>query len=102
MNNKSLNIAVVAAVAVMLVATTAVATEDAFAGKKKYKSQASSQANACGNGKLPINVGCQNVDSQIQGDENTVAQAANQAFPEADNGHDGGHHGGHNGGNWGN
>jgi hypothetical protein len=88
-------IAVVAAVAVMLVATSAVATEDAFASKKKYKSQASSQANACGNGELPINVGCQNVDSQIQGDENTVAGASNQAFPEADNGHDGGHDRGH-------
>jgi hypothetical protein len=62
----------------MLVATSAVATEDAFAGKKKYKSQASSQANACGNGKLPINVGCQNVDSQIQGDENAVTQTAQQ------------------------
>jgi hypothetical protein len=89
MNNKSMSIAVVAAVAVMLIATSAVATEDAFAGKKKYKSQASSQANACGNGKLPINVGCQNVDSQIQGDENSVAQAADQTFPEAD--HDNGH-----------
>ena len=97
MNNKSLSIAVVAAVAVMLVATSAVATEDAFAGKKKYeKSQASSQANACGNGKLPINVGCQNTDSQIQGDENAVSQAANQAFPEAEE--DNGHHGGWDGG----
>jgi hypothetical protein len=98
MHNKSLTIAVVAAVAVMLIATSAVATEDAFAGKKKYKSQATSQANACGNGKLPMNVGCQNVDSLIQGDENVVSQAANQAFPEAeDNGHHGGHHGGWDG-----
>lgn len=101
MNNKSLTIAVVAAVAVMLVATSAVATEDAFAGKKKYeKSQATSQANACGNDFMPMNVGCQNTDSQIQGDENVVALTGNQAFPEANNGHDGGHHGGHNGGSW--
>jgi len=34
-NNKTLTIAVVAAVAAMLIATSAVATEDAFAGKKK-------------------------------------------------------------------
>jgi uncharacterized membrane protein len=88
MNNKSLSIAVVAAVAVMLVATSAVATEDAFAGKKKYKSQASSQANACGNGFMSTNVGCQNTDSQIQGDENGVAQTAQQTFSEVDNGHD--------------
>ena len=74
------------------------ATEDAFAGKKKYKSQATSQANACGNDFMPMNVGCQNTDSQIQGDENVVALTGNQAFPEADNGHHGGHHDRHNGG----
>jgi uncharacterized membrane protein len=81
MNNKSLTIAVVAAVAVMLVATTAVAAEDAFAGKKREYNQATSQANACGNGKLPLNVGCQNTASQIQGEENAVSQAAEQFFP---------------------
>jgi hypothetical protein len=83
MNNKSLTIAVVAAVAAMLVATSAMATEDAFAGKKKgyEKNQAISQANACGNGKLPLNVGCQNIASQVQGDENAVAEAAEQFFP---------------------
>jgi hypothetical protein len=31
-----------------------------------------SQANDCGNGILPLNVGCQNAPSQIQGDENTL------------------------------
>ncbi|MGC1135206.1 MAG: hypothetical protein WA941_20430 [Nitrososphaeraceae archaeon] len=83
MNNKTLTIAVVAAVAAMLVATSALATEDAFAGKKKgyEKNQAISQANACGNGVLPFNVGCQNTASQIQGDENAVSQAAEQVFP---------------------
>jgi hypothetical protein len=74
---------IVAAVAVMLMASTAVATEDAFAGKKKgyEKNQAISQANACGNGELPLNVGCQNIASQVQGDENAVSQAAEQFFP---------------------
>jgi hypothetical protein len=65
MNNKSLTIGVIAAVAVMLIATSAVATEDAFAG----------------NGVLPLNVGCQNIGSQVQGDENAVSQAAEQFFP---------------------
>ena len=39
--------------AVMLIGATALATDNAFAdGKKKYeKNQATSQANACGNGK---------------------------------------------------
>ena len=74
---------IVAAMAVMLVGATALATEDAFAGKKKHKeyNQATSQANACGNGFLPENVGCQNMASQIQGDENAVSLAAEQAFP---------------------
>lgn len=89
-NNRSLTIGVVAAVALMLVATSAVATEDAFAGKKKYKSQAISQANDCGNGKLPLNVGCQNTASQVQGDENVVSQAAEQAFGNGGNGGEGG------------
>ncbi|HZD35128.1 MAG TPA: hypothetical protein VE130_07985 [Nitrososphaeraceae archaeon] len=42
------------------------------------------------------NVGCQNTDSQIQGDENGVAQTAQQTFSEVNNGHDRGH----DGGNW--
>jgi len=73
---------IVAAMTVMLIGATALATEDAFAGKKKYgKNQAISQANDCGNGFLPENVGCQNTASQIQGDENVVVTAADQAFP---------------------
>lgn len=83
MYHKSLAIVAVAAIAAMLIATAAIATEDAFAGKKKKTkySQALSQANACGNGELPLNVGCQNTASQIQGDENGVASAADQFFP---------------------
>ena len=73
-NNKSLAIVAVAAVAAMLVATSLVETNDAFAGKKKYeKNQATSQANACGNGELPLDVYCQNINSQIQGEENSAA-----------------------------
>ena len=76
---------VIAVVAVMLVASTALATEDAFAGKKKYeKSQAVSQVNDCGNGFIPTNIGCQNTASQIQGDENVVTLTADQIFPEVD------------------
>jgi uncharacterized membrane protein len=83
MNTKYL--AVVAAMAVTLVGATAVATsEDAFAGKKKEYSQATAQANDCGNGKVPTSVGCQNIGSQIQGDENSVALAAKQTFPTSE------------------
>ena len=86
MNSK--NMVFVAAMAVMLIGATAFATDSAFADKKKHydKNQATSQANACGNGKLPLNVGCQNIDSQIQGDENAVSLAAEQAFPSFDHG----------------
>ena len=58
--------------------TTVITADSAFAYEK---SQATSQANACGNGFLPENVGCQNTASQIQGDENVVVTAADQAFP---------------------
>jgi len=71
---------IVAVMAVVLIGATALATEDAFAGKKKHKeyNQATSQANACGNGFLPENVFCQNIGSQIQGDENAVAASGAQ------------------------
>ncbi|MGE5662210.1 MAG: hypothetical protein ACM3X1_08185 [Ignavibacteriales bacterium] len=70
----------VAAMAVMLIGATAFATDSAFAdGKKKYeKNQALSQANACGNGKLPMYVFCDNQASQIQGDDNAVSTASVQ------------------------
>jgi hypothetical protein len=74
MNTKYM--AIIATMAVMLIGATALATTDsAFAdGKKHYeKSQAISQANACGNGFLPENVFSQNIGSQVQGDENAVA-----------------------------
>ena len=70
----------VAAMAVMLIGATAFATDSAFAdGKKKYeKNQALSQANACGNGKLPMYVFCDNQASQIQGNDNAVSTASAQ------------------------
>jgi hypothetical protein len=84
MNTKYL--VIVAAMTAMLIGATALATTDsAFAGKKREYNQALSQANACGNGELPLNVGCQNIDSQVQGDENAVALAAEQVFPEIGN-----------------
>jgi hypothetical protein len=65
---------IIAAVTVMLVGATALSTTDnAFAGKKKYeKNQAASQTNDCGNGELPLNVFCQNLLTQIQGDGNAA------------------------------
>lgn len=59
-------IAIVAVIAAALVGTTLIAADSAFA-TKYGKNQATSQANACGNGKLPMNVYCQNINSQVQG-----------------------------------
>jgi hypothetical protein len=79
--------AVVAALAIMLIGATALATDDAFADKKRHddkkkggyeKSQAVAQINDCGNGELPLNVWCQNTASQVQGDENEAALASGQ------------------------
>ena len=62
MNTKYL--AVIAAVALMLVAATALATTgNAFATDK---SQAAAQTNDCGNGELPENVFCSNTASQMR------------------------------------
>jgi hypothetical protein len=72
----------IAVLAATLVGTTAITADSAFAYEKN---QAVSQANDCGNGELPFNVGCQNVNSQIQGDENSVALAADQVFPSIEN-----------------
>ena len=73
---------IVAVMTAMLIGATALATTDsAFADKKKKgyeKNQAISQANACGNGVLPLNVLCSNSASQIQGDENAVSTASFQ------------------------
>ena len=80
-NTKTLAIVAVATVTAMLIATSIVGTHDAFADKKKYgKSQALSQANSCGNEYLPMNVGCQNTGSQVQGNGNYKSLEDQQAF----------------------
>ncbi len=81
---------VVVAMAAMLVAATALATDNAFADKKRHddkkksyeKSQAVSQVNDCGNGDFPFDVFCQNLASQIQGDGNAAALVGEQSGEE--------------------
>jgi hypothetical protein len=69
-------IVIIGASAVMMISALAT-TDSVFAYEK---SQAVSQVNDCGNGELPLNVGCQNTVSQIQGDGNEAALASEQAF----------------------
>jgi hypothetical protein len=85
---------ILVAMAVMLIGATAFATEDAFADKKKKygMSQATAQANYCGNGDFSshhpngistatnneveaANVWCQNTASQIHGNYNSAELA---------------------------
>jgi hypothetical protein len=80
-------VAMVAVIAATLVGTTAISADSAYAYERN---QAIGQTNACGNGELPLNVGCQNIDSQIQGDENAVSLAADQVFPAFGNDDKGG------------
>ena len=105
-DKRPVEVVVVAAMAVMLIGATAFATDSVFAdGKKKYgKNQAIGQTNACGNGKLPMYVFCQNTGSQVQGEDNAVALDSVQKSGDDrkdkkdwDHGDDGGHGG--NGGN---
>jgi hypothetical protein len=81
---------VVAAMAVMLIGATAFATGNAFA--TYGKSQATAQANECGNGKLPMYVFCQNINSQVQGEKNAVALDGVQSSGEDHKDKKDGHH----------
>ena len=73
-------IAIVTVLAATLVATIA---DSAFATKYKGKNQAVSQVNDCGNGVYPLNVGCQNTASQVQGEGNYVDLDSAQSFPRS-------------------
>jgi hypothetical protein len=73
--------------AVMLIGATALVTDDAFADKNRHddkkkggyeKSQATAQNNYCGNGVISVADFCQDIGSQNQGKENSVAQVGNQ------------------------
>jgi hypothetical protein len=82
---------VVAAMTVMLIGATALATDSAFADGKKYgKNQAIGQTNACGNGDMPMNILCSNTGSQVQGKNNAAALDSFQqaAGYKKDGGHD--------------
>ena len=84
MNNKTIAIIAIAALGIMLVATSSMTTIDhsALAYKHKHhrhhhgnnhkQSQAAAQANVCGDGFMPMKVFCQALNNQIQGDGNAV------------------------------
>jgi hypothetical protein len=80
---ESRKFAIVTAIAALLFVISAVSTITPESVSAYQRNQAASQTSDCGNEFTPTNTGCQNADSQIQGDENSVALAAQQTFPEA-------------------
>jgi hypothetical protein len=68
----------VAIVTVMLVGTMTVSLGDNSAFATNEKNQDASQANACGNGELPLDVFCETTTSQVDGEENAVVINGNQ------------------------
>jgi hypothetical protein len=92
MNNNTIAIVAIAAVAVMLIAASPIAADHAAYAKKKYrhhhhhsssskKTQTVAQANACGDGTLPLDIFCQALSNQIQGDDNAVNVIGVQPAP---------------------
>jgi hypothetical protein len=81
-NNRSISkVAVTVTVAiatVMLVGTITVSLGDNSAFATKKRNQDASEANACGNGELPLNVLCETTTSQVDGEENAVVINGNQ------------------------
>jgi hypothetical protein len=69
----------ITALVLIISAVTTITPEDAFAYENN---QAASQTSVCGNEFIPLNIGCQSTDSEIQGDENAAALTAQQTFPE--------------------
>lgn len=69
---------------VMLVFVGALVNVNDVSATKYESSQAISGANDCGNGKLPMNILCQNLASQIDGDGNAINIIAVQ--PASDDG----------------
>ena len=81
MNNKTgFAIAAIAIVAALLITTSAMNPNNAFAGGhyKKRTTQTLAQENSCGNGVLPLKISCQNAASQIQGKGNFARVTASQ------------------------
>jgi hypothetical protein len=73
-SNKTVAMIAIVAVATLLLATSV--NNVAFAHYKKTQTLA--QANACGNGPLPLNIFCQNAASQVQGNDNVASVSASQ------------------------
>ena len=73
---QSQKLAIITTAAALLLVISAVSALTLEIATAFEKNQGKSQTSACGNEFIPINVGCQNTDSQIQADENAAALTA--------------------------
>src|SRR5919106_1712151 len=83
-NNKSTTVIAIIFIGTMtsLLATSAIGLTLVYQEVYAYsRSQSSGQTNDCGNGILAFSVLCQNCDSQIQGDENSLGMLCEQSTP---------------------
>ena len=78
---KSRTLAVTSLAAIMLIAAAATSMATTYNAFAYTRNQATAATNDCGNGEAPTNIGCQNIDCQIQGDENACALTSQQTFP---------------------
>jgi hypothetical protein len=78
LQNKKVLIVAAAAIIAGLTLSASGFIDDNTEAKKYEKNQAQSGANSCGNGELPLNVLCNNMASEIQGDENAVGMTSAQ------------------------
>jgi hypothetical protein len=75
---KTLAIVAIATIAAFPITAAAMSPDNVFAKYRKKQTQSMAQANACGNGPLPLNIFCQNAGSQVQGKDNSVSVSASQ------------------------
>jgi hypothetical protein len=84
--SKGISGIVLASVAgVMLVVAGMLANVNDVSATKYESSEASAGANECGNGDTPIDIFCQNLASQIEGDGNAIIIMAEQPPAGQDN-----------------
>jgi hypothetical protein len=77
--NRIPSAAAVAVIIIVLSIAPFMSTHTVFADSyEKSQSTSASQTNECGNYWFPINVLCSNINSQTQGDENSVAVTSAQ------------------------
>jgi hypothetical protein len=75
---------VIAALLLLITTSTVASTINPVHLFAYEKSETASQASECGDDFMPTNIGCQNTDSEIQGDENAATQTAQQTFPQVE------------------